>query len=230
MPQRAFLFIVLMFLPYGSFAFDAHDTLKQLREESANAQMERERSGFRQNPRYGEIRLLNDGTVIVKGKQWLRCSIGQAWNGRTCKGEPVKVTWDEAKDLVRIMLQSNGYAGHTDWRLPTILELESLRVCENGFHPWTINKLPGLSTPQGKTIHRKCNDLRPITQPTIESMVFPMTPMAAYWSGTSHLDGIRLSEFLPPEYSAYALHFGTGDISGHGLSRRNHFRLVREYR
>jgi Protein of unknown function (DUF1566) len=55
---------------------------------------------------------------------WLRCSIGQTWNGHTCLGEPQALNLQEAQQssaLARAELAGN-------WRLPSKAELESL-VC-----------------------------------------------------------------------------------------------------
>jgi len=55
---------------------------------------------------------------------WLRCSIGQHWNGKTCLGEARALTFSEAKNSVNI---ARGEL-EGDWRLPQAEELESL-VC-----------------------------------------------------------------------------------------------------
>jgi hypothetical protein len=53
---------------------------------------------------------------------WMRCAIGQTWNGETCTGEAEPYTWKQALDL------SVGYEfnGSTNWRLPNIKELSSI--------------------------------------------------------------------------------------------------------
>lgn len=57
---------------------------------------------------------------------WLRCSIGQTWNGKTCLGEPQALTLADAHHAAAL--------AHTelegDWRLPTKDELEGL-VCQD---------------------------------------------------------------------------------------------------
>jgi len=57
-----------------------------------------------------------DGTVtdLHTGLQWKRCSEGQTWNGSTCSDKAKEYTWNEAMSL------RSKFAGHSDWRLPTI--------------------------------------------------------------------------------------------------------------
>ena len=66
-----------------------------------------------------------DGTVTDTrtGLMWMRCAMGQTWDGTTCvKNEnPQKYTWKEA------MAQRQSFAGHDDWRLPSIDELRKIR-------------------------------------------------------------------------------------------------------
>lgn len=63
-----------------------------------------------------------DGTVTDTrtGLMWMRCALGQTWDGTTCVGEAKGYTWEEAMAL------HHGFAGHDDWRLPSIDELKSI--------------------------------------------------------------------------------------------------------
>lgn len=65
-----------------------------------------------------------DGTVIHKrsGLVWMRCSLGQTWDGAGCQGEPKRYLWRQALQEA----EAASYAGHKDWRLPNIKELESI--------------------------------------------------------------------------------------------------------
>jgi hypothetical protein len=66
----------------------------------------------------------NDGTATHKptGLMWMRCSLGQQWDGQTCRGMAVGYTWGAA------LQAANRYefAGYTDWRLPNKNELETI--------------------------------------------------------------------------------------------------------
>ena len=63
------------------------------------------------------------------GIEWLRCTVGQVWDGSTCVGEPVKLNQEE---IATAILQANEQLGGS-WRLPTE-ELEGL-VCEECERP-----------------------------------------------------------------------------------------------
>ncbi len=69
-----------------------------------------------------------DGTVIDKrtGLQWMRCALGQKWTGETCEGKPYRYTWKQATK------ERSNFADHSDWRLPTMWELETLVYCSSG--------------------------------------------------------------------------------------------------
>ena len=72
-----------------------------------------------------------NGTVlhIPTGLVWKRCSEGQAWGGGTCYGEHGLYTWQQAfarADAVNQGLAGTDNAGHTDWRVPNVNELQSI--------------------------------------------------------------------------------------------------------
>ena len=78
-----------------------------------------------------------DGTAMdtTTGLVWMRCSLGQSWDGSACSGSATYYTWQGALDVARDTNSgaSNadgdgqaGYAGMTDWRLPNKNELESI--------------------------------------------------------------------------------------------------------
>jgi hypothetical protein len=98
--------------------------------------------------------------------EWMRCSVGQIWNGTDCEGMAVKLTQE---DVTRAIVIANAQLG-PGWRLPSRAELEGL-VCKacapvkieldsfpntlgepywtgevNGFAPrhiWTVNFMTG---------------------------------------------------------------------------------------
>ena len=99
-----------------------------------------------------------DGTVLDKktGSIWMRCSLGQKWDGKTCTGEPTMYTWAQIETLAD-EFNLDGFAGHDDWRIPNLPELATIaeqmckqpRINEEIFpHTahmayWTIMSKPG---------------------------------------------------------------------------------------
>lgn len=65
-----------------------------------------------------------DGTALDKktGLTWMRCALGQTWNGSTCTGTPKGYLWKNALQTA----EETVFAGQIDWRLPNIKELQSL--------------------------------------------------------------------------------------------------------
>ena len=79
----------------------------------------------------------NDAQFIAKehividlksGVEWLRCSVGQRWNGTECIGEIVKLNQEMAVQAIKLANEQLG----GNWRLPTRMELENIvcHVCD----------------------------------------------------------------------------------------------------
>ena len=66
--------------------------------------------------------------------EWLRCSVGQQWDGRTCKGKIVNLSLDM---IPQALTMANEQLGGT-WRLPSKTELSSI-ICKQCPSP-KINK------------------------------------------------------------------------------------------
>jgi hypothetical protein len=66
----------------------------------------------------------NNGTVTHKstGLTWMRCSLGQTWDGKTCTGKAQIFDWQKGLQAAG----SHDFAGHRDWRLPNKNELASI--------------------------------------------------------------------------------------------------------
>lgn len=56
---------------------------------------------------------------------WMRCAMGQKWNGKTCMGKAQEYSWQEAKDVVS-ELNSDTFGEPSLWRLPLVPELASI--------------------------------------------------------------------------------------------------------
>jgi hypothetical protein len=85
-----------------------------------------------------------DGTVTHKstGLMWMRCSLGQSWDGNTCRGTAGSYSWGAALQAA----DSHAFAGYTDWRLPNKNELET--ILEERCNSPAINERIFPTTPQ----------------------------------------------------------------------------------
>lgn len=87
-----------------------------------------------------------DGTVRDKstGLIWMRCALGQTWDGITCTGNAVAYTWQQA------LQQADDYtfAASSDWRVPSVKELAS--ILENACNFPAINLRVFPQTPTKK--------------------------------------------------------------------------------
>ena len=103
---------------------------------------------------------------------WMRCSLGQSWDGSRCAGDAREYTWDDARKAA----QNYRYAGYGDWRLPDIEELSTLVYCSSGLR-WKFKA-------GSYDVNGKC--LGDYHRPTIFSSAFPNTPSSDVWSGSPH--------------------------------------------
>jgi hypothetical protein len=92
------------------------DTIKALFEQYA----------ANRKPKVNEVRIGNyivrdDGIVIdtTNNLMWCRFLVGQDWQDGEVSGEAKKTDWKAACDSVEQFNSQGGYAGYTDWRLPT---------------------------------------------------------------------------------------------------------------
>ncbi|OUD15259.1 DUF1566 domain-containing protein [Thioflexithrix psekupsensis] len=141
-----------------------------------------------------------DGTVtdVKTNLQWMRCLIGQTWQNGRCQGEARKMNWKEAK------AQKINFAGHSNWRLPTIEELRSLVYCSSGKPAYFPNN--------GK----RCEG--GYQHPTIVQEAFPDSPASWVWSSSP----VAGNTFL-----AWSVDFYNGGGYGSYHHSFNHVRLVR---
>ncbi|MCX6728845.1 MAG: DUF1566 domain-containing protein [Candidatus Saccharibacteria bacterium] len=85
------------------------------------------------NNRYAIISYAGSASTVLDKKTgliWMRCALGQTWNGTDCIGAPQAMFWQTALQTA----ESTTYAGNSNWRLPNIQELRSL-VEESCFLP-----------------------------------------------------------------------------------------------
>ena len=84
-----------------------------------------------------ERRFVTENHIIIdleKKIEWLRCSVGQRWDGSKCMGEIVNLSLEMVPMAIKIANEQLG----GDWRLPSKVELTSI-VCKQCPSP-KINK------------------------------------------------------------------------------------------
>lgn len=146
----------------------------------------------------------DNGTISdTKTKlMWKKCSEGQ--RGNHCAGTAKTYTWKGAVDRFRRV----SFAGHNDWRIPTIKELRTLIYCSNG-------------TPQYQALDKGCNKDYNRTsdgKAAIHNNVFPNTGNWLYWSSSSYAYGVG---------DAWIVDFNYGNTGSYHKNGINHVRLVR---
>lgn len=67
------------------------------------------------------------GTVTDKETKitWMRCALGQVWNGSTCIGRATYLSWSEARETI-VQLNNDSFGEPLQWRLPYLPELASI--------------------------------------------------------------------------------------------------------
>lgn len=120
------------------------------------------------------------------GLIWQRCSVGQIWDGKACLGKPKEFYFDDAQNQA-----SNG------WRLPTVRELVSLRVCDKG-----LNNSENIDLlDNGEKVATECAEGSSLT--TIDP-VFGKLPEWNYWTASEYRDDSKY---------AWSVGFGRGIVN-----------------
>ncbi len=132
----------------------------------------------------------DNSTVAIGSLIWKKCAEGQNWTGSTCSGTADGFSYQSAV----------AHANNTDWRLPTIEELESLLYCSNGY------KVPFDSI---NTCEKGGKDYQ---QPTINQSQFPNTSLNEFWSS---------SEYRDSSSHIWATSFEHGGSQSHNINVNN---------
>ena len=72
--------------------------------------------------------LFNDNGTVTDAETkitWMRCALGQKWDGKDCTGNAKAFSWQEAREAVA-ELNSDTFGEPTKWRLPLVPELASI--------------------------------------------------------------------------------------------------------
>jgi len=111
---------------------------------------------------------------------WMRCSLGQVWDGKTCTGEAKQYAWREALEATEAFNSSGGFGGYTDWQVPHIEDLSTIRHCSTGFE--RKEEIPAKAGGV-QIIDVGCKGLL-YKVPTINKVLFPKTPDVWYWTSS----------------------------------------------
>ena len=141
------------------------------------------------------------------GLIWMRCSIGQKWDGKTCTGEALELKWDDAAKYVQQFTNAgSGFAGSSNWRLPKIEELVTLRRCSKGWEQKTESQLTPegrrdvaigteyITLPNGQDVLGSC--AADSSRPALDTRIFPNTPVWFYWSASPSPHSNNLAWFV----------------------------------
>jgi hypothetical protein len=158
--------------------------------------------------------LNKEGNLILDkatGLVWMRCSLGQRWDGTTCAGVASKENVDSAETAAR-KLNKEAYAGATDWVVPEIKQLAFLRLCSN--------RLVGdASNVDQLRVPRRCGEGS--TTPSIDKGAFPNTVVGRYWSSTIYVGHYNGG-------NGWTVNFNDGDVDYNHRDRGSYYvRLVR---
>lgn len=104
------------------------DSARKAREEADELIAEREVDIDPDAKLIGPFLDHENGTVTDTrtGLMWRRCSLGLVWEEARCTGTRGTYTWNRAASGIELVNQEGGLSGHTDWRLPTLVELLTL--------------------------------------------------------------------------------------------------------
>lgn len=143
---------------------------------------------------------------------WMRCSFGQKWTGKTCMGRPKQFQWQEALDFAAELNRDGGFAGHTDWRVPAIEELVTIRKCSSGWEREIVGykataggkiaisgDIAVNTLPNGQSVQRRC--ALGSNRPALDTSIFPNMEYYDYWSS---------SPVASNGSSAWVVDFGNG--------------------
>lgn len=145
---------------------------------------------------------------------WMRCSLGQAWTGKTCEGAAKEFSFDEALQAAASLNKQGGYEGFTDWVLPSIEQLKTLRYCSKGMQVKSTRDSSNANAGEESCTNGS-------TQPATSPLAMPGTALGFYKSQSG---SARSGNF------AWGLDFKDGaatDCCGGYRSNRAYVRLVR---
>jgi hypothetical protein len=161
--------------------------------------------GLLTNPIHAEPYLLHtSGSMVLDkatGLVWMRCTLGETWDGKTCVGEKRGVTFSEAVQTAKSLNETGGFGGYTDWAVPKIRQLHSLVDC------FDEAQLRVIRTPQiidgslsEDRLQQYCANVQ---NASIHIIAFPLTSSGPpYWSSSCDISHTKVN-WVVSFYSGY---------------------------
>ena len=171
-----------------------------LQEEVQNALIDSFKlESDRQLAKEGQWRDPNTGLI------WMRCLLDQTWDGLFCRGKSAYIRGEDALEYVK-KFNEDGYAGYSNWRIPRIEELASIRYCGDK-DGWKLEEATAKSflrghrevayqtLPNGQKVPERCaktpdfrSALRLEIFPTYSSGIYENTWPISNWAVANHRD------------------------------------------
>ncbi|EIA3112219.1 DUF1566 domain-containing protein [Vibrio cholerae] len=148
--------------------------------------------------------VLDEQTNLI----WMRCILGQEWDGKRCIGDGREFTAHQAAQIV----------GNDNWRLPTVDELDSIVFCSKGRKPSQRHNGKYVEGTNGECLGSNYQE------PTMNPKVFFSGPdtFQLYWSSTP------LAHNIP---SLWSVSFESGRVYNfNNTNYQAYVRLVRDYK
>ncbi|MBQ0959299.1 DUF1566 domain-containing protein [Ideonella sp. 4Y11] len=142
---------------------------------------------------------------------WMRCSMGQRWNTKTCVGNAVGYIYVDLQSAVKQLNANGGFGGQADWQVPSIRQLASIRECDKG---WSI-KAQDIGD-GGLLVPERCADGS--SSPSVDLLAFPETDSRYFWSSSAFQGGRGPN---------WGIDFGSGYVGDGGRLYDVQGRLVR---
>ena len=152
----------------------------------------------------GRFDINNDGTVtdIVSGLTWMRCALGQHWNGSDCEGNALLLSWGEA--MVHVQDKSTSTSGGNMMQVNANEQKQDASESSQWRVP-RLNELAGIT------------DLR-CHSPRIDLALFPNTAASAFWTTNSVPGSVP---------QAFTLSFGREGVAKTPKQEKHFVRLVK---
>lgn len=168
-----FLLLTALLAACGSLTSKPMQTNHLIDKQSSNMETSLESYKTRFVPSASGEEVVDNKTGLV----WLRCSLGQKWEGGKCTGAPEKLSIKDVENAIKKVTQPAG-----NWRLPTARELSGLVLCTSGKAKSKIDIGDG----QG-ALDNVCHGQ--YQAPTTDAALFPVDGLEWYWSSTTKQGG-----------------------------------------